>query len=113
MSNQKMEKIYIAIQDIRTLALRTRPSCDDARDCSRCPAIVALPDRPGIACLFDIVQRKGEIVKRSVRKIPCGVCRKPMFPIASGQSGEERWGCRTPGCSIHEYARGKFHYLLQ
>jgi hypothetical protein len=57
MSEKKMEKIYIAVQDIRTLAARTRPDCTDARGCYGCPANIAMPDRIGIACLFDVCQR--------------------------------------------------------
>jgi len=57
MSEKKMEKIYIAVQDIRTLAARTRPDCADTRDCPGCPAKIAISNRIGIACLFDVCQR--------------------------------------------------------
>lgn len=58
MSDKKMEKIYVAVQDIRTLAARTRPDCADARDCPGCPAKIAIPDRLGIACLYDLIRRE-------------------------------------------------------
>lgn len=57
MSNKKMEKIYIAVQDIRTLAARTRPNCDHTRDCSECPAKIALTEGEGSTCLFELCQR--------------------------------------------------------
>ena len=57
MSEKKMEKIYIAVQDIRTLAARTRPDCADTRDWPGCPAKIAISNRIGIACLFDVCQR--------------------------------------------------------
>jgi len=113
MRDKKMEKIYLAVQDIRTLAARTRPNCADARECIGCPAIIALPDRLGIACLFDIIQREGKTMKESMRKILCCVCRKPMVLILSGTGEKKLWRCTTPGCVIHEYLRRKKKSLLQ
>jgi hypothetical protein len=57
MSDKKMEKIYIAVQDIRTLAARTQPNCANARDCPGCPAKIAMSSRIGVACLFDVCQQ--------------------------------------------------------
>lgn len=57
MSEKKMEKISLAVQDIRTLSARTRAGCADARDCPGCPAKIALSNRFGIACLFDVCLR--------------------------------------------------------
>jgi hypothetical protein len=100
-----MEKIYLAVQDIRTLAARSRPDCADARECNGCPAIIALPDRLGIACLFDVVRREGKTVKESARKILCCVCRRPMI-LHLSESGERNlWRCTKAGCVIHEYAQ--------
>ena len=113
MSDNKMEKIYLAVQDIRTLAARARPECSDSRDCIGCPAIIALSDRRGIACLFDIVQHEGKTMKESMKKILCCVCRKPMVRILSGSGEKKRWRCMTPGCVINEYAQRKNRSFLQ
>jgi hypothetical protein len=113
MSEKKMERIYLAVQNIRTLTARTRPYCTDTRDCPRCPAKITLSNRIGIACLFDICHREREHMKESVRKIICCVCRRPMILTASGSGDEKHWRCNTPGCVIHDYARRKNRYLLQ
>ena len=113
MSDKKMEKIYLAVQDIRTLAARARPECADARECNGCPAIIALPDRLGIACLFDLIRREGKTVKESVRKIFCCVCRRPMILIRSGSGERNLWRCTTAGCVIHEHAKRDKQYLPQ
>lgn len=52
-----MEKIFIAVQDVLTLAARTRPDCADAHDCPGGPAKIAMPERIGVACLFEGSQR--------------------------------------------------------
>ena len=109
MSDKKMEKIYLAVQDLRTLAARARPDCADACDCIGCPAIIALPDKMGIACLFDIIRHEGKAMKESMRKIFCCECRKPMVLIA-GPGERKLWRCTTPDCVIHEYTRMKNLY---
>lgn len=58
MNGNTIEKIYLAVQDIRTLAARTRPKCADNHDCPRCPAKITLPDTIGSACLFDLCRRE-------------------------------------------------------
>ena len=109
MSDKKIEKIYLAVQDIRTLAVRTRPDCADVRDCIECPAIIALPDRLGVACLFDMIRREGKTMKESMRKIFCCECRKPMI-LMTGPGERNLWRCTTPDCVIHEYTRMKNLY---
>ena len=112
MSDKKKEKICLAVQDIKTLAARARPDCADACDCIGCPAIIPLPDRLGIDCLFDIIQREGKTLKESMRKVFCCECRKPMVLIA-GPGERKLWRCTTPDCVIHEYTRLKNLYPVQ
>lgn len=62
------EKIYLAVQDIRTLAARTRPDCRGKRDFINCPARIGVPGRLDSECLFNLCDTMGERTSRNDKK---------------------------------------------
>jgi len=62
MTDITRKKIFLAVQDIRTLAARTRPDCEGNLECTNCPARIGTVDRFDFECLFslcDSMQERG------------------------------------------------------
>jgi hypothetical protein len=72
-------KIYLAVQDIRTLAARTRPDCGGKRECATCPARIETSDRRNLECLFSVCDSMGERAPGDERK------RRPAGYVLSPQ----------------------------
>lgn len=68
MTDQLTGKIYLAVQDIRTLAARTRQDCRGKRDCIDCPARISTLDQLDFECLFSLCDTMRERAWRNDRK---------------------------------------------
>ena len=60
MTDITRKKIFLAVQDIRTLAARTRPDCEGSLECTECPARIETGDRFDFECLFSLCETMQE-----------------------------------------------------
>lgn len=60
MTDITRKKIFLAVQDIRTLAARTRPDCEGSLECTDCPARIETGDRFDFECLFSLCETMQE-----------------------------------------------------
>jgi len=78
------KKIFIAVQDIRTLAAKTRPDCEGSLECTSCPARIETGDRFDFECLFSLCETMQERGWR--KKGRHGISRQITLPSTPSQA---------------------------